>query len=69
MFLALPQCLYLVLFSATFFWQGFTGLAIAVGAILTLFVIMQIVGRVRWGETFQPRPPASRAPVIGAATP
>jgi inner membrane protein involved in colicin E2 resistance len=64
--LAFPQLLYLVLFSATFFWQGFTGLAIAVGAILTLFVIMQIVGRIRWEEAFAPRPPAPRA--IGTAT-
>lgn len=63
-FLAFPQLLYLVLFSATFFWQGFTGLAIAVGAILTLFVIMQIVGRIRWEEAFAPRPPA-----LGTATP
>jgi hypothetical protein len=69
LFLGFPQLLYLVLFSATFFWQGFTGLAIAVGAILTLFVIMQIVGRVRWDEAFQPRPPVPRAPVVGAATP
>jgi inner membrane protein involved in colicin E2 resistance len=69
LFLALPQLLYLVLFSATFFWQGFTGLAIAVGAILTLFVIMQIVGRVRWDETFERRPLAPHAPVAGAAAP
>lgn len=45
---ALPQALYLVLFSFTFFWQGFTGLAITVGAILTLFVMMQITGRTDW---------------------
>jgi len=45
---ALPQALYLVLFSFTFFWQGFTGLAITVGAIFTLFVMMQITGRVDW---------------------
>ncbi|MDF1562807.1 MAG: inner membrane CreD family protein [Deltaproteobacteria bacterium] len=46
--MALPQALYLVLFSITFFWQGFTGLAITVGAILTLFVMMQITGRTDW---------------------
>ena len=69
LFLALPQFLYLVLFSATFFWQGFTGLAIAVGAILTLFVIMQIVGRVRWDETFQRRPMAPRIPLVGSEAP
>jgi hypothetical protein len=42
------QLLYLILFSFTFFWQGFTGLAITVGAILTLFVMMQLTGRVAW---------------------
>ncbi len=42
------QLLYLVLFSVSFFWSGFTGLAITVGAILTLFVIMQLTGRLEW---------------------
>ena len=46
------QLVYLVLFSYTFFWKGFTGLAVTVGAILTLFVIMQITGRVDWSEAF-----------------
>ncbi|MDF3066128.1 MAG: hypothetical protein K0R38_1729 [Polyangiaceae bacterium] len=46
--LGVPQLLYLVLFSATFFWHGYTGLAVAVGAVLTLFVIMQMTGRIRW---------------------
>jgi hypothetical protein len=44
------QLIYLVLFSFTFFWTGFTGLAITVGAILTLFVMMQVTGRVKWGS-------------------
>ena len=48
--MAVSQILYLVLFSATFFWKGYTGLAITVGAILTLFVMMQFTGRVRWDE-------------------
>jgi inner membrane protein involved in colicin E2 resistance len=50
--LGVPQLLYLVLFSATFFWEGYTGLAVAVGAILTLFVIMQITGRTKWDQVF-----------------
>jgi hypothetical protein len=41
----LAQLIYLVLFSFTFFWEGFTGLAVTVGAIVTLFVLMQITGR------------------------
>lgn len=48
------QFVYLVLFSATFFWEGFTGLAITVGAILTLFVMMQVTGRVDWSRDGRP---------------
>lgn len=44
------QLIYLVLFSYAFFFKGFTGLAITIGAIVTLFVVMQMTGRVRWGE-------------------
>jgi len=62
--LGIPQLVYLVLFSATFFWEGYTGLAVAVGAIVTLFVIMQITGRVRWDQAFaRPQMPAPPAPV------
>jgi inner membrane protein involved in colicin E2 resistance len=48
--MGLSQLVYLVLFSFSFFWTGFTGLAVAVGAVLTLFVVMQITGRLDWGE-------------------
>ena len=48
----LSQLLYLVLFSYAFFFEGYTGLAITVGAILTLFVVMQMTGRIRWEERF-----------------
>lgn len=47
------QLLYLVLFSFTFFWDGYTGLAITVGAILTLFVIMQLTGKLDWAEVLR----------------
>jgi inner membrane protein involved in colicin E2 resistance len=46
------QMIYLVLFSYAFFWRGFTGLAITVIAIITLFVVMQATGRIRWSERF-----------------
>jgi inner membrane protein involved in colicin E2 resistance len=48
----LSQLIYLVLFSYAFFFEGYTGLAITVGAILTLFVVMQMTGRIRWEERF-----------------
>ncbi len=52
----LAQFIYLVMFSYAFFFKGFTGLAVTVGSILTLFVVMQITGRVRWAEKFAAKP-------------
>jgi inner membrane protein involved in colicin E2 resistance len=52
----LAQFIYLVMFSYAFFFKGFTGLAVTIGSILTLFVVMQITGRVRWAEKFSARP-------------
>ncbi|MGI8618472.1 MAG: inner membrane CreD family protein [Gemmatimonadaceae bacterium] len=49
---ALAQFIYLVLFSYAFFFKGFTGLAITIGSIVTLFVAMQLTGRIRWSEVF-----------------
>jgi inner membrane protein involved in colicin E2 resistance len=46
----LTQFLYLVLFSYAFFFKGFTGLTVTIGSILTLFVAMQLTGRIRWAE-------------------
>jgi len=48
----LAQLIYLVLFSYAFFFKGFTGLAITIGSILTLFAVMQMTGRIRWQEKF-----------------
>ena len=48
----LAQLIYLVLFSYAFFFNGFTGLAITIGSIVTLFVVMQATGRIRWEEKF-----------------
>ncbi|HEY3738242.1 MAG TPA: inner membrane CreD family protein [Bryobacteraceae bacterium] len=46
------QFLYLVLFSYAFFFKGFTGLAVTIGSVLTLFVVMQLTGRIRWADKF-----------------
>ena len=51
------QLIYLVLFSYAFFFKGFTGLAITMGSILTLFVVMQMTGKIKWAEKFAPGPP------------
>jgi hypothetical protein len=46
------QGVFLVLFSYAFFFEGFTGLAITIGAVVTLFVLMQITARVSWDDVF-----------------
>jgi hypothetical protein len=60
---ALAQLVYLVGFSLAHFWEGYTGITITLMAIVTLFVMMQLTGRVRWHEvlsfrtTAKPQPP------------
>ena len=64
----LAQLIYLVLFSYAFFFEGFTGLAVTIGAIATLFVVMQMTGKIRWDDKVgrknaPPPPPMSWQPV------
>lgn len=49
---ALAQFIYLVAFSYAFFLKGFTGLAITIGSIITLFVVMQATGKIQWKDKF-----------------
>ena len=62
---ALAQFIYLVMFSYAFFLKGFTGLAITIGSVLTLFVVMQITGRIRWADKFTVKPAAEPATDLG----
>jgi hypothetical protein len=63
----LAQLVYLVGFSLAHFWEGYTGITITVLAIVTLFVMMQLTGRVRWHEVLSfgskpaPEPPPTFA--------
>jgi hypothetical protein len=58
----LAQLIYLVLFSYAFFFKGITGLVVTIGSILTLFIVMQMTGRIRWAEKFAGTPGTGRAP-------
>ena len=49
---ALAQLVYLIGFSYAFFFEGFTGLAVTIGSIITLFVVMQSTARINWAEKF-----------------
>ncbi|HVG37889.1 MAG TPA: inner membrane CreD family protein [Pyrinomonadaceae bacterium] len=63
---AFSQFVYLVMFSYAFFFKGFTGLAITIGSILTLFVVMQVTGRMRWADKFA-APKTSKASTAAEA--
>src|SRR5690606_35010708 len=62
--IALPaQFAFMVLFGYSFFFDGVTGLTIAIGAVVTLAILMAASARVDWGEKFK-RP--AKAPVATA---
>jgi hypothetical protein len=56
----LAQIVFLVLFSYAFFFEGATGLTLTLGAVLTLFVLMQLTARVDWAAVFaKPQAPSA----------
>jgi len=59
---ALTQLVYLVGFSYAFFFQGFTGLAVTIGAIVTLFVVMQMTAGIDWTVRLNGRRTNMQAP-------
>jgi hypothetical protein len=58
---ALAQFFYLILFSLALFNEGWSGLSITIGAILTLFAAMQTTGRIKWSERFSSKTPLAEA--------
>ena len=44
-----------MLSSYAFFFEGYAGLTVTLGAVLTLFVLMQLTARVDWGTVFAKR--------------
>ena len=58
------QFVYLVLFSYAFFLEGFTGLAVTIGAIITLFLVMQMTSSCPMGRQSSSRF-ASGQPIAG----
>jgi hypothetical protein len=46
----LAQFVYLVLFSFALFNEGWSGLTITLGAIVTLFIAMQVTAKINWGQ-------------------
>ncbi len=52
--IGLSQLVFLIAFSYSFFFQGFTGLAITIMCVATLFIVMQVTARFNW-ESFADR--------------
>ncbi len=50
---AIGQMLFLVLFSFSFFFEGLTGLAVTIGAVLTLAYFMYTTARIDWSVMFE----------------
>jgi hypothetical protein len=66
----LAQLIYLVGFAYTFFLDGYTGLAVTVMTIATLFVVMQATARLDWTAVFRTdvsRTDRGAAPVAATA--
>ena len=55
--IAVSQFVFLVLFSYSFFFSGFTGLAITIGAVLTLAYFMGKTAKVDWEAVFPKKAP------------
>ncbi len=51
--IGVSQLVYLVFFSYTFFLEGYTGLAITILCIITLFLVMQLTARIDWNRKFR----------------
>jgi hypothetical protein len=60
----LAQLIYQVMFAFAHFYEGATGLAVTIGAILTLAVVMRLTAKVDWEAKFaendKPKPPFRR---------
>jgi hypothetical protein len=64
---ALAQFFYLILFSLALFDEGYSGLSITTGAIVTLFIAMQVTGRIDRSERFAAKPNAPASGGVAAS--
>lgn len=53
---ALAQFVFLVLFAYAFFFEGYTGLVVTVGAIITLAILMHVTAKLDWAAKFAKKP-------------
>jgi len=69
----LSQVVYHFMFAFAHFFEGYTGLAITIGAVLTLGFVMHMTARVDWAAAFSgppsKNPPPSKPPLPQPRTP
>lgn len=53
---AVGQIFYLVLFSYSFFLEGYTGLTVAIGSVVTLAILMKLTAHTDWNTVFTAKP-------------
>jgi inner membrane protein involved in colicin E2 resistance len=57
------QFAYMILFSYSFFFDGYSGLTIAIGAVATLAFLMITTVKIDWSEKFAPKPRSIPPPI------
>ncbi len=55
LYAGMAQVIFLIGFSYAFFFEGFSGLAVTIGALVTLFVLMQVTGKLNWNDVLGDR--------------
>ncbi len=66
--IALPaQIGYMVLFSVSFFFDGMTGLTIAIGSVITLALLMKVTATTSWKAVFADKRQPKQPPVLPKA--
>jgi len=63
--IGLSQLVFLVLFSYSYFFKGYTGLAITILCVATLFITMQITARLDWEAVFRKESPGRKTDELG----
>jgi hypothetical protein len=61
---AAGQVFYLVLFSYSFFLQGYTGLTVAIGSVVTLAILMKVTAHIDWNTVFTAKAEKGSSPAL-----
>jgi hypothetical protein len=56
------ELFFLVMFSYSFFFEGITGLTVAVGSVITLAILMAATAKLDWNGVFEGQIPKKRTP-------